>query len=209
MRLLGRHGLGLHDRRRRPAGAFRRGAARRRRAVGAPRSQWRGAPVICSVRNPATSPARATSSCSRGSTSTAALRYATRRAPSARPRPGTSTRVLALSAAPSWSGLGRLSGSAARARAGRRTTWTSAAAGVALQQGRHVVHRHAADELRDGLEVAVAAAGELHVGHAVAVQLHADGARADAARGVGMHGSFSFFAGRRLAGARPGGGRAG
>ncbi len=36
-RLLGRHGLGLHDRGRRPAGAYHRRAARRR-AIGAPRA---------------------------------------------------------------------------------------------------------------------------------------------------------------------------
>ncbi len=53
---------------------------------------------------------------------------------------------------------------AALARAGRRTKWR-ATARVALQRRGDVLHRHALDELRHRLEVAVAAAGELNARH--------------------------------------------
>ena len=63
----------------------------------------------------------------------------------------------------------------------------TATAGVALEHGRDIVNVLAVDQLADSLEVAVAAADEIHVLDGVAVEIDVDLSRAYALGSIGVH----------------------
>ena len=81
----------------------------------------------------------------------------------------------------------RLPGLAQRADKLVGTASGTAPAGVALEHGRDIVDVLAVDQLADGLEIAVAAADEIHVLDGVAVEIDVDLSRAYALGSLGVH----------------------